>query len=301
MTGGEARARLRHAFDRRPGLRGRRKIATRILPGKAFAGRLRASPATQLGFVQRGDPNTGIFLILILLLGMQVLSRRSLPPVEQIAAILAAFVIATTIHEFMHAYTAWRLGDDTAKSLGRITLNPAMHFEPFGFFGMVMISLGFSFIGWGKPVPVNPNRLRGLGIVGRKRSMALVAVAGPLSNIAQAIVAAMSLRLAGWSASDFANLLYSPAERGSLAFFLGWYFWVNVLLASFNMIPIPPLDGHKVLVGILPNFWYPVLAPLERYGFLLLFLIFFVSGQIGRSITAEMIAPLQSLLFRTLL
>jgi Zn-dependent protease len=255
----------------------------------------------RLGFVQRGDPTSGIFLILLLLLALQVLNRRSLPPLEQVAAILGAFVIATTIHEFMHAYTAWRLGDDTAKSLGRITLNPAMHFEPFGFFGMVMISLGYSFIGWGKPVPVNPNRLRGLGIVGRKRSMALVALAGPVSNVAQAVVAAISLRLAGWSASDFGNLLYSPAERGSLAFFLGWYFWVNVLLASFNMIPIPPLDGHKVLVGILPNFWYPVLAPLERYGFLILFLIFFLSGQLGRSITGEMIAPLQSLLFRTLL
>lgn len=255
----------------------------------------------RLGLVQRGDPSSGIFLILLLLLGMQLLDRRSFPPMEQIIAILGSFIVATTIHEFMHAYTAWRLGDDTARSLGRITLNPAMHFEPFGFFGMVMISLGYSFIGWGKPVPVNPNRLRGAGIVDRKRAMALVALAGPVSNIVQAAVAALSLRLAGWSAADFGNLLFSQSERGSIAFFLGWYFWVNVLLASFNMIPIPPLDGHKILVGLLPNFWYPVLAPLERYGFLILFVIFFVSGRIGASITSQMISPLQSLLFRTLL
>jgi Zn-dependent protease len=252
-------------------------------------------------FVQRGDPNTGLYLIMLLLLAGQLLQRRSLPPVEQIVTILICFVIATTIHEFMHAYTAWRLGDDTARSLGRITLNPAMHFEPFGFFGMVMISLGYSFIGWGKPVPVNPNRFRATNIVDRKRGMAIVALAGPVSNILQAVVAAISLRLAGWGEQDFFNLIYGETNRGTVAYFLGWYFWVNVLLASFNMIPIPPLDGHKILVGILPSFWYPVLAPLERYGFVILFFIFFLSGRIGHSITAEMISPLQTFLFTHLL
>lgn len=252
-------------------------------------------------FIQRGDPNSGLYILLLIILAAQLLNRRSLPPAEQVITILLCFVVATTIHEFMHAYTAWRLGDDTARDLGRITLNPAMHFEPFGFFGMVMISLGYSFIGWGKPVPVNPNRFRAANFIDRKRGMALVALAGPLSNILQATVAAISLRLAGYDQNSLGNLLYGTADRGTLAYFLGWFFWVNVLLASFNMIPIPPLDGHKILVGVLPNFWYPVLAPLERYGFVILFLIFFVSGRVGASITGEMFSPLQSLLLRHLL
>ncbi|HEY7033501.1 MAG TPA: site-2 protease family protein [Thermomicrobiales bacterium] len=260
-----------------------------------------AASSFRLYFVQRGDPNSGLYLILLLILAGQLLQRHSLPPGEQIVTTLLCFVIATTIHEFMHAYTAWRLGDDTSRDLGRITLNPAMHFEPFGFFGMVMISLGYSFIGWGKPVPVNPNRFRAANFVDRKRGMALVALAGPVSNIVQATVAAISLRLAGYGENDLFNLLYGNADRGTAAYFLGWFFWVNVLLASFNMIPIPPLDGHKILVGILPNFWYPVLAPLERYGFVILFLIFFLGGRFSSSITTELFAPLQSLLIRHLL
>lgn len=243
----------------------------------------------------------GLYVILLLVLGGQLLDRRALPPVEQIITILLCFVIATTIHEFMHAYTAWRLGDTTARDLGRITLNPASHFEPFGFFGMVMISIGYSFIGWGKPVPVNPNRFRATNIVDRKRGMAVVAIAGPISNIVQAAVAALSLRLAGYGEEDFNVLRNTAGNGGTVTYFLAWFFWINVLLASFNMIPIPPLDGHKVLVGILPNFWYPVLAPLERYGFLILFLVFFISGRIGQSITTELFYPMQSLLVRYLL
>jgi Zn-dependent protease len=259
--------------------------------------------AFRLYFIQRGDPNSGLYIILLLVLAGQLLSGHALPPGEQIVTVLLCFVIATTIHEFMHAYTAWRLGDDTARDLGRITLNPAMHFEPFGFFGMVMISLGYSFIGWGKPVPVNPNRFRAANFVDRKRGMALVALAGPVSNVVQAAAAALSLRLAGHDAADFNVLTSTDLNGGTITYFLAWYFWVNVLLASFNMIPIPPLDGHKILVGILPNFWYPVLAPLERYGFMILFLIFFVSGRTssGSSITDAMFSPLQSLLIRHLL
>lgn len=209
---------------------------------------------------------------------------------EEIIYILASFVIATTIHEFMHAYTAWRLGDSTARDLGRITLNPVSHFDPFGFFGMVMIALGYSFIGWGKPVPVNPNRLQGLlgkGIDGRKRAFAVIALAGPVSNVVQGAAGALTLEMA-----DRANY-----DLGGIGTFLVWYVYVNVLLAAFNMIPVPPLDGHKILVGILPNFWYSVLAPMERYGFMILFGLFFVSGYLGfGEITTAMIAPMRDLL-----
>jgi Zn-dependent protease len=246
----------------------------------------------QLGFVNRGDPNAGLYVLMLLILGSQILSRRALPPTRQIVTILICFVIAVTIHEFMHAFAAWRLGDDTALRLGRLTFNPAMHFEPFGFFGMVMISLGFNFIGWGKPVPVSTNKLRGRGVESRNRSMALVAIAGPVSNIVMAGFAAIAIRL----------MRGTEAVGGDIFYFVEWFFWVNVLLASFNMIPIPPLDGHKILMGILPSFWYPILAPLERYGFLILFLLFFIGSRFGgAAITASMIQPLQSLLYRVLL
>ena len=206
---------------------------------------------------------------------------------EVVLAFLVAFVVAITIHEYMHAYTAWRLGDDTARQLGRITLNPAMHFEPIGFIGMLLIAFGYPAFGWGKPVPVNPNRLRS-GLRGRQGGMALVAFAGPLSNVVQAAAVAIPLRLSDRSVADF----------GRAGLFMEVFVFVNLLLASFNMIPIPPLDGHKILTGLLPNFWYPILAPLERYGFAILLLIFFVGGRLGSSVTGEMISPVYELLAR---
>jgi Zn-dependent protease len=225
---------------------------------------------------------------------LQIFNNGQIPPPKIIFNYLASFVIATTIHEFMHAYTAWKLGDETARNLGRITFNPIAHFDPYGFFGMVMISLGYSFIGWGKPVPVNVNRLNntfGKGIDGRKRAMAVIAAAGPISNIVQAAFG-----------SGVQHLLQRSGNPNSdLILFIQIYVIVNMLLASFNMIPIPPLDGHKIMLGLLPNFWYPVLAPLERYGFMILFGLFFISGR-GTipSITAEMINPMYNLLSRVL-
>lgn len=200
-----------------------------------------------------------------------------------IIAFLLSFVIATTIHEFMHAYVAHRLGDNTARDLGRITLNPVEHFDPIGFFGMVMISIGFPFIGWGKPVPVNPSRFNHRFAGDRQRGMAIVAAAGPLSNVAQALVAAVPVQLA----------IRNGMDLGRGFELLTTFVTVNVLLASFNMIPIPPLDGHKILMGILPRFWTPLLAPLERYGFLVLMLLFFVGGQLGSNIVGGILNPVQ--------
>lgn len=241
---------------------------------------------------------------MLLLLALQVLRGGRLPPGEVIILFLLSFVIATTFHEFMHAYTALRLGDPTAESLGRVTLNPVAHFEPFGFFGMVMISLGYSFIGWGKPVPVNMNRLRpvlGQGVVGRRRAFALIALAGPVSNVVQAGVASAIFHLMGYGVRDWAEIVYGWNLRGypEVASFLGFYFYVNILLAAFNLIPVPPLDGSKILLGVLPSFWYPIIAPLERYGFMILFLLFFFGSRSGgSSITTEMIRPTLDLLSR---
>lgn len=206
---------------------------------------------------------------------------------DQIIAFLISFVVATTIHEFMHAWTAYKLGDNTARDLGRITLNPIAHLEPFGFFGMVMISIGYPFIGWGKPVPVNPSRFTHRYAQHRKVGMALVAFAGPLSNVAQALLMAIP---------------YQLIQRGhievseSTSMFVTVFILVNVLLASFNMIPIPPLDGHKILMGILPDFWRPILAPLEQYGFMILMLIFFVGGQLGDSLVNGIMFPVRELI-----
>lgn len=203
---------------------------------------------------------------------------------SQILAFLLSFVIATTIHEFMHAWVAHKLGDNTARDLGRITLNPVEHFDPIGFFGMVMISIGFPFIGWGKPVPVNPSRFIHHFAGDRQRGMAIVAAAGPLSNVAQALIAAVPYQI----------VIRSGVEPGPMFDLLTTFILVNALLASFNMIPIPPLDGHKILMGILPRFWTPIFAPLERYGFLVLMLLFFVGGQLGSSIVGGVLDPVRN-------
>ncbi len=228
---------------------------------------------------------------MLLLLGSQVLSGRTLPPARQIITVLGCFVVAVAVHEFMHAFVALRLGDDTAERLGRVTLNPVSHFEPFGFFGMVMIAIGYNFIGWGKPVPVNPARLRAPGFFNGRRGMVLVALAGPLSNVAMAALAAIPIHLmwddASWRSTD-------------VFYVVTWFFWVNALLAAFNAIPVPPLDGYRILVGILPSFWTRMLAPLERYGFLILILLFFIGNRLGSSVTTPMIAPIQDLIFRLL-
>lgn len=195
-----------------------------------------------------------------------------------IVSILVAFVIGTAIHEFSHAWTALMLGDDTAERQGRITLNPIAHLDPIGFLGMVLLAIGGFGIGWGKPVPVNPNRLRW-----HQRGMALTALAGPVSNVILATIFIIPLRF------GHATL---PGKGNE---FMHWFIWTNLLLASFNMIPIPPLDGHKILTGILPDFWYPVLAPLEKYGVIVLIGLIFI-GSIGGPILGAMYDPVYNLL-----
>lgn len=246
----------------------------------------------RLGFINQSDPTQGFLLIMLVLLALNVLRPGNhLPPTDQIVAVLASFIIATTIHEFAHALVALKLGDDTAKQLGRLTLDPMAHFEPFGFFGMVMISLGYNFIGWGKPVPVQVHRLRGRTPAAKNRSMGLVALAGPVSNLLQAAIAAAIQR----------GLLHNGADANGLVKYLGWFIYVNLLLAAFNMIPLPPLDGHKILTALLPSFWHPALYNLNRYGFMIIFLLFFATSWFGLpSITNDLIAPPYNLFARAI-
>jgi len=207
---------------------------------------------------------------------------------EDFIAILISFVIAIAIHEFMHAWPAHKLGDNTARDLGRITLNPVAHFEPIGFIGMVLIALGYPFIGWGKPVPVVPGRFRGTWAAHRQQGMLLVAAAGPLSNVAQAFVVALPYQYA----------IRNNIDLGQTGDFMAWFIRINILLAAFNMIPVPPLDGHKILMGLLPSFWTPLLAPLERYGFMILIVLLFIGGRVGGSVIGGMIDPVENVLIR---
>ena len=205
---------------------------------------------------------------------------------QYVATIIVTFIIAITVHEFMHAWTAWMLGDDTARLLGRISLNPAVHFDPIGAFMFLLIALGFPGLAWGRPVPVNDFRLRPVGRFGRQGSMALVSLAGPLSNVVLGAIAAGIMR---FSAATGANL-------GAIGDFLWIFMIVNFSLAAFNMIPLPPLDGSRILMAVLPPFWRPVLAPLERYGIVILFLLILLGGSLGGSVIGAIINPVRDLL-----
>lgn len=170
----------------------------------------------------------------------------------------AIVLVSLTIHEAAHAWSADRLGDPTARLLGRVSLNPIVHIDPIGTILLPAIAIysGFPIIGWAKPVPVNMSRLRE-----PRRDFMLIAAAGPLSNIAQAIVAAVAVRVLFASGTD-ADLL-----RAVLVSFVT----INLLLAFFNLIPIPPLDGGNVLMGLLPVRAADMFLQLRPFGFILLY------------------------------
>lgn len=166
---------------------------------------------------------------------------------------IVAIVLGVTVHEFMHAYTAHRMGDDTARHLGRLTLDPRAHLDLWG--SLLIVLLGF---GYGRPVPVNEGRLRS------PMSYALVALAGPLTNVALAAIVALPLRF------GTADVIGGGYER-----LLGTIVLINCLLAIFNLLPIPPLDGSKVVYGLLPPRQQYAWRTYEQYGpFLLLAVIF---------------------------
>jgi Zn-dependent protease len=200
------------------------------------------------------------------------------PDPDYIFATIIAFVIGITIHEFMHAWSAFKLGDPTAARLGRITLNPVSHFDPLGFIFMILLALGFAPIAWGKPVPVNPAILRG-----GRHGMAITAIAGPASNLVIAMAVVIPLRFGGLEFEGFLGLLVRQI------------IWINLLLAAFNMIPIPPLDGSKILAGILPNYWYQYMAPMQQYGIAILLILVFIGG----GVLQEMYLPVFRLFWDT--
>jgi Zn-dependent protease len=187
------------------------------------------------------------------------------------AQIFISFIVllfSLTVHEMAHAWTADRLGDPTARMLGRVSLNPIVHADPIGtiVFPLIAMVSGAPLIGWAKPVPVNP---RNLGHP--RRDFVLVAAAGPTSNLVMALAAAIVLRLVTVTPVT----LGEPNVSAPIASLLVQLEQLNVLLAVFNMIPIPPLDGGNVLAGLLPPRLAIAFNQVRPYGFLLLYALMF--------------------------
>ncbi|HUO05347.1 MAG TPA: site-2 protease family protein [Candidatus Binataceae bacterium] len=185
-------------------------------------------------------------------------------------------IFAIILHEVMHGVVALRLGDDTALEAGRLTLNPIPHIDPFGtvILPMLLLWMRMPVFGFARPVPVNFSRLRN-----GRRGMMMVAAAGPLTNIALAIVSSLALRIdQGFIAGPLGNEVARP-----LLFMLGASVVVNVVLAIFNLFPLLPLDGGRVMVGILPLDAARAFARMEPLGFPILFLLLY-TGVIDRVI-----------------
>ena len=191
-----------------------------------------------------------------------------------IAQIFIAFIVllfSLTIHEMAHAWTADRLGDPTARLLGRVSLNPLVHADPIGtvLFPLIAMITGAPLIGWAKPVPVNIRHLKH-----PRRDYVLVAAAGPGSNLVLAVLAAVVLSILPISPQT----LDEPNVSVPIAAILSQAMRLNVLLAVFNMIPIPPLDGGNVLAGLLPYRAALAFNRIRPYGFLLLYALILTGG-----------------------
>jgi len=170
-----------------------------------------------------------------------------------------ALIIGITVHEFSHVLMAYNLGDRTGKYLGRLTLNPLAHLDPIG-----TLMILFGPFGWGKPAPYNPYNIRN-----GRQGEAMIAFAGPLSNVLVAAVAAIPLRIGFETGFAF--------EYASIYDAFLWIVVVNLMLSVFNLIPIPPLDGSRILRWFLPYRQAAVLDQMEQYGMILL-LIVIISG-----------------------
>jgi Zn-dependent protease len=175
----------------------------------------------------------------------------------RVAIVLAMMLlVAFPVHEFSHALAAFRLGDGTARLMGRLTLNPIAHFDPTGALLLTISMIAGGGIGWAKPTPYNPMNLQG-----GRWGEAIVAVAGPISNLVMAIAAAIPLRY----------ILATRMDAALVANTLYLFIEINLLLAVFNLLPIPPLDGSKVLYAFLdPRTSYQVRSFMSQYGLFIL-------------------------------
>ena len=197
---------------------------------------------------------------------------------------LLALFLAIVPHEVAHGYVAWKLGDPTAHRANRLTLNPLAHIDLFGSIilpGMLMLMHSPVLFGWAKPVPFNPWYFRD-----PRRGIMLVGAAGPITNFALAVLSALLFRVLG-----------SVGVGGLVGLFLAYLCITNIVLGVFNLIPIPPLDGSRVLMGLLPKEWAGHYLRLERFGFVIIFILLWPS----LGILDRVISPAASFLFRLLL
>jgi Zn-dependent protease len=187
--------------------------------------------------------------------------------IAEIILSVPGFLLAITVHEFAHGYIAYRLGDPTAKLAGRLTLNPISHLDPFGTLALILTRM----IGWAKPVPVNPRYFQN-----PRRDMLWVSLGGPGANLLAAFLLTMSLHLMKFAfvffGREIATLVLVP-----LVEMIKFGIRVNVGLGIFNLLPVPPLDGSKILSGLLPSRMAYQFEQLEPYGFIIL-LVLIISG-----------------------
>jgi len=174
--------------------------------------------------------------------------------------LIIGLLLAISVHECSHAWVANELGDPTAKNAGRLSLNPFAHLHPLGTISLLLLGLG-----WGKPVPVDASRLR----PGAKLGMALVALGGPTANFVTAALLAipLRLRLIPFMPRSIGGFIVSYGEL------ISWVVWLNIAMAIFNLIPLTPLDGSRLLSVLLPTRWFNILARYELYGLILILLL----------------------------
>ncbi|HET6724511.1 MAG TPA: site-2 protease family protein [Gammaproteobacteria bacterium] len=182
--------------------------------------------------------------------------------IQTIAVYAIPVLFAITMHEVAHGWVARRLGDPTAQMLGRLSLNPIKHVDPIGtvLVPALMLFLGGFLFGWAKPVPISPRNFKN-----PRRDMALVALAGPLSNLAMAVFWALVIRAA--LAAQIPSVSYPLALMGKAGVF------INVILLVLNLLPVPPLDGGRVLAGLVPSRMAATLDRVEPFGFIIIILL----------------------------
>jgi Zn-dependent protease len=205
----------------------------------------------------------------------------NLPSIRELAVLVPVFLLGLTVHEFAHAWVAHRLGDPTARLQGRLTLSPLAHLDPIGTVAIFLIGFG-----WARPVPVDVRYFRN-----PRRDMILVSAAGPLSNLLLAALMAFAFVIVPWSAvgQEWHWLVIPVLEM------LRTGVVVNLVLMVFNLLPVPPLDGSRVLSGLLPLRQALAFSRLEPYGFLIIFLLFFTG--VTQPLYAVTIRPLAMVLF----
>jgi Zn-dependent protease len=197
--------------------------------------------------------------------------------IQSLLLIAPPILLALTFHEFAHAYVAHLFGDDTAQKSGRLSLNPLRHLDPLGTIMIFLVQFG-----WAKPVPVNPYNLRN-----PKKDMLWISAAGPISNMLLALISGLLLRLF----SEFAMITERDSLAGMLVLMVFFSMKINLALAVFNILPIAPLDGSKILYGLLPPGFGKMIFALERYGPFILIGVIIFGRATNMSILGKLIWP----------